>query len=284
MAHVGVLRVIEAARVPIDVIAGTSAGAIVGALYASGMSAEQIESVARSTTFRRWFALDTTGMGLFSTDGIHRLIDSALGEDVNIEDLPRPFMCVAVDLVSQEEVVFDSGPLADAVCASSAYPGLYAPVRIGNRMLFDGGVVNPVPFDVVRRYGVDRVIAVDLGLLETVFAASIRAESAHGGILWQWFYQASRQKMLQVVGRSLGIMARQLLNSKLQKSPPDIMICPRVEKVGLLDFELREVCFAAGETAARDCYTDLQVLTSSEPELVGWRKALARFKGAIAAQ
>lgn len=273
MAHTGVLQVLDEARVPIDVIVGTSAGAIVGALYAGGMSGREIKKYSQSLSFRKWFARDTSGMGLFSTDGMRRIVETALGSDVNIEDLAKPFACVAVDLDSQQEVIFDSGPLADAVCASSAYPGLFAPVKIGNRVCFDGGVLNPVPFDVVRRYGADYVIAVDLGLQEPFFSALGEMRVKRGSFLGQWFEQVARNNVIRVVERSLGIMSMQLRDNKLHQSPPDLMITPRVHNVGMLDFDQGEACCAEGEVAARLVQPQLERLLqrAARSSRVGYR-------------
>ncbi|MGE5263925.1 MAG: patatin-like phospholipase family protein [Acidobacteriota bacterium] len=275
MAHLGVLRVLEGAHVQIDIICGSSAGAMVGALYASGLASAQIQALARSLSFRQWFGRDKTGMGLFSTEGIRHILDHAIGEDTKIEDLQRPFMCVAVDLDSQKEVVLDSGPVADAVCASMAYPGLFAPVRIGDRMLFDGGVLNPVPFDIMRRYGADRVIAVDLGAPEPFFATLDSDAIRRGGVLWQLLYNLSHQQIFRVVERSLGIMAQELRNHKLADSPPDLIIYPRVRQVGLLDFGLIETCFAEGDAAAREMLPEIEKLVAPESGWMirqGWRR------------
>ncbi|MBI4787497.1 MAG: patatin-like phospholipase family protein [Chloroflexi bacterium] len=285
VAHIGVLRVLEAEHIPVDVIAGSSAGAIAGALFAAGKTADEIQLLMRQMTFRKWFARDSSGLGLFSTDGMHRLIESAVGEDVNIEDLPRRFVCVAVDLDAQQEVVFSSGPLADAVCASAAYPGLFAPVRNDGRMLFDGGVLNPVPFDVARRYGADCVIAVDLGAHEPFFATLDSAELRLGNPLWQLFYTLSHQKMFRVIERSLEIMLRQIRDQKFKESPPDLIIYPKVREIGLLDFHLVETCMANGEHAARELLPEIQRLANPPqpiPVPKPWQKLSARIRNAIA--
>lgn len=284
MAHVGVLRVLEAEHIAVDIIAGSSSGAIAGAFYAAGKTAAEIEALARKASFLKWFARDTTGMGLFSTAGIHHLIDDALGKDVNIQDLPKKFMCVAVDLETQQEVVFDSGPLADAICASSAYPGLYAPVSLAGRLLFDGGVLNPVPFDVVRRYGADRVIAVDLGSQEPFFTSDEDAMVRQGNMLWKTFYSVSHQRIFRVVQRSIGIMMRQLRDNKCAEWPPDIMILPDVKDIGLLDFHLVEACFTAGDAATCRALADIRQALAPPPAPVargGWQRQLERIKNAL---
>lgn len=276
MAHVSVLRVLEAAHVPIDIIVGTSAGAIVGALYAAGKSPEEIQRVARTWSARKWFGRDSTGMGLFSTGGIRRVIDTALGEDVHIEDLPRKFACVAVDIDSQKQVVFESGPVADAVCASAAYPGLFAPVRIANCYYFDGGVLNPVPFDVARRLGADRVIASDLGAQEPFFAALGQVSLRPSNVLWQWWYGMSHQPIFRIVERSIGIMSQEIRDQRLKASPPDVMITPSVYNIGLLDFGLIEECFAAGEKATIERLTEIERVVQAPVKPRAWGKLAKR--------
>ncbi len=281
MAHVGVLRVLEAAQIRVDIVAGTSAGAIVGALYAGGKSADEIQRLARDLSFRKWFARDSSGLGLFSTNGIRRVIDSALGEDAHIEDLPKKFACIAVDLDSQKQIVFDSGLVADAVCASAAYPGLYAPVRLGDRYLFDGGVLNPVPFDVARQLGADRVIASDLGAQEPFFASLNEFDVRKAGVLWQLFYAVSHQQVFRVIERSIGIMSQEIRNHKFAESPPDVIIFPRVDSIGLLDFGLMDACCDAGESAARELLPEIIRVTREPEARRQWRQWLARFRAGV---
>ncbi len=280
MAHIGVLRVLESAKIPVQVVTGTSAGAIVGALYAAGESPDEIEQLARERSIAHWFARDKSRMGLFSTDGICRLIEFALGQNVLIENLPRTFACVAVDLDSGEEVVFKSGPLAEAVCASCAFPGIFAPVRIGDRFLFDGGVTNPVPFDVARRLGANRVIACDLGAQEPFFTENAIGSFRHSNLLWNVFHRVSNQRIFKVVERSQRIMAQKLREYKMAGYPPDLMIYPRVEKVGLLDFDLSLECISAGEEAAREVLPQIERLMDSNISIGAWnpsrRKQLVR--------
>ncbi|MBP5277198.1 MAG: patatin-like phospholipase family protein [Prevotella sp.] len=149
-AEVGVLKVIEELGIPIDYIAGTSIGAILGGLYATGYRAEQLDSLFRS--------------GLWMTDNVLALLDRLTETDewVDFDELPIPFRCVAVDFDTQEEVVFSNGNLASAMRASMAIPGVYKPVLRDGKTLVDGGMANNLPVDVVKAMGADIVIAVDL--------------------------------------------------------------------------------------------------------------------------
>jgi NTE family protein len=214
IAHIGVLRVFESAQVPIDSIVGTSAGAIIGSMYAAGKSLDEIEAIIRRLRLQDRMARDRMGMGLFSTNGFRHVIESAVGADKRIEELPRCFAAVAVDMDLQTEKVFDSGLVAEAVCASAAFPGIFAPVRIGNHCYIDGGALNPVPFDVARQRGADIVIAVDLGAEEPLFTAGNSYSRRD-----EWFFRlivtVDQLKILRVMARAIGIMTRQLRVQKM---------------------------------------------------------------------
>jgi NTE family protein len=194
-AHVGVLKVIEELDVPIDYVAGTSMGAIVGALFATGYSADEIERLLDATDWERAltdnpdrrdrtmrkkeseaeflipYRLGFNGgevelpLGAIEGQHLDQILHSVFLSAVTIHDFDRlhiPFRAVATDLVSGEEVVLSSGSLADAVRASMSVPGVFAPVRIEGRLLVDGGMSNNLPVSVVREMGADIVIAVDI--------------------------------------------------------------------------------------------------------------------------
>jgi len=196
IAHVGVLQVLEKLHVPIDAIAGTSMGAVVGGLYASGLSPEQIEATLRSVNWQEAFRdrppredltlrrkqedenflvnfpigikggrpVLPTGLieGQSLTEMLRRLTLPVARID-SFDDLPTPFRAVATDLESGQEVVIGSGDLTSAMRASLSAPGVFAPVERGGRLLVDGGISDNVPVDVARAMGVDVVIVVDVG-------------------------------------------------------------------------------------------------------------------------
>jgi NTE family protein len=162
-AHVGVLQVLEERGIHPGIVTGTSSGALVGAAFAAGLDADEIERIARRFRWRRiarwslqprWGLLDTHGV----TDAIQHL----LGHDPRIEDLTRRFGAVATDLRTRQAVVIDHGFLSAALRATIAVPGLLPPVRLGGRLLADGGMVDNVPHAAARMLGADRVIVVHL--------------------------------------------------------------------------------------------------------------------------
>jgi len=263
IAHIGVLQVLESAHVPIDSIVGTSAGAIIGSMYAAGISLDEIEAILRRMRLQDWMARDRTGMGMFSTAGFRRLINSTIGTDKRIEELPRSFAAVAVDMGLQTEKIFDSGLVAEAVCASAAFPGIFAPVKIGDHSYIDGGTLNPVPFDVARQRGADVVIAVDLGAEEPLFTAGNLFPRRD-----EWFFRlivtVDQLKTLRVMARAIGIMTRQLRAQKIKQSPPDLILHPNVQNVGLMDFDLVDVCLEVGARAAQSALPEIaKIITPS---------------------
>ena len=195
-AHIGVLKVLEELRVPVDCVAGTSIGAIVGGIYAAGYTPQEIEDVMLAI---RWSDLlddrpdrrrvpyrrkqdDLTFLTRLEVGFNHGRfqLPSALveGQKLNFllqaltihtvgldsfDDLPVPFRAIATDLETGDEVVLDRGDLAHAIRASMAVPGVFSPVEIGGRLLVDGGLVNNLPVDQGRAMGADVVIAVDVG-------------------------------------------------------------------------------------------------------------------------
>lgn len=162
-AQAGVLQVLEERGIRPGIVAGTSAGALIGAAYAARLDADAIESavrgfrwshIARWSARPRWGVLDTHAV----TDAVHRI----LGEDPMIEDLPRRFGAYATDLRTRRGVILDHGPLSSALRATIAVPGLLPPVRRGGRLLADGGMIDNVPDRVTRALGATRTIIVRL--------------------------------------------------------------------------------------------------------------------------
>lgn len=162
-AHLGVLKVLKEHDIPIDMIAGTSAGSFAGAAFAAGMSINAIEELAGSLSWYRVSALSWSTMGLISNRPIADLVKNHFPFHT-FEELPIPFAAVATDLETGKEKVFkDKGDLGFAVCASCAIPGIFAPLQDDDgKMYVDGGTVCPVPTDTVRTMGADVVIAVDV--------------------------------------------------------------------------------------------------------------------------
>lgn len=161
-AHVGLLAAFEEAGIRPERVAGTSAGAIVAALYAFGVPPDRMRRILSPLTWRKVSGFSRTSLGLLSNEPVAELLEEEVGE-ARIEDADVPMAVVAADIHTGERVVLTEGPLGDAVRASAAIPGIYTPVVIHGRTLVDGGIVENVPVRVVRDLGADRVVAATLG-------------------------------------------------------------------------------------------------------------------------
>ncbi|MGQ9837761.1 MAG: patatin family protein [Cyanobacteriota bacterium] len=162
-AHIGVIRALEQARIPIGYIAGTSIGAFVGAIYAAG-ELDELEEFVRDLNWKMILSLFDVVFptcGLLDGNKIYDLLTEHL-QELCIEEAGIPFCCVATDLMTGQEVQLRSGKMADAVRASISIPGIFTPFQYKGQYLGDGGIVNPVPVQVVREMGADIVVAVNL--------------------------------------------------------------------------------------------------------------------------
>jgi len=154
-AHIGVFKFLEEQQIPVHGIAGTSMGAIVGGLYAYGYRADELEEVcATLNTFEiaKWFFPTFPRGGLIDSDNVKKFLSSLIGT-AKIENLPIPFRCVATDIVTGTEVVFDSGPLIDGIIASMSIQGMFKPYPCKGMYLCDGGLCNPVPWNIGYELG-----------------------------------------------------------------------------------------------------------------------------------
>lgn len=275
MAHVGVIEELTAAGIEIDLVAGTSAGAMVGAAWASG-HLEAFREIMCSLTRRKVIALfDPTWprVGLLEGRRPLELIGSTIGE--RIEELPRPYAAVATDLVTGEEVVLRTGSVAHAIRASAAIPGLFTPETLDGRMLVDGGLVNPVPVDVARRLGADFIIAVTvLGITDKV-PSEKPAESVQE-LAAQWlarlFPAAGRDVepdsdgdfvvpppdaevdqlgLIEIISRASRLVQARLAEERLLLHPPDGLIRVPLPQFSLFDFDRSADAVEAGRCAAR---------------------------------
>ncbi|NUO71760.1 MAG: patatin-like phospholipase family protein, partial [Frateuria sp.] len=225
-AHIGVIKMLEASGIHPDVVAGTSAGSVVGALYASGMDAFAMQQAAIALDQASLRDVRLFGGGLVQGQKLQDYIDGQVRQRP-IERLRLPFAAVATDLASGQRTVFTRGDTGQAVRASCSVPGVFEPALIGGRRYVDGGVVSPVPVDAARQLGADFVIAVDI---------SARSDGS------------LPTDMLGIVGRSVVIMGQHLGAQELARA--DVVVRPQVNAIGATDFEQRDRAIMEGERAA----------------------------------
>ena len=283
-AHIGVLRALAEAGIKPDVIAGCSVGAVVGGCYAAG-KLDELESFARLLTKRRIMGLLDFHMsrsGLIGGDRLGRLLDVDLGA-TRVEDLPIRFASVATELSTGHEIWLTRGRVVDALRASYALPGVFQPVRLGGRWLMDGALVNPVPVTVARALGADLVICVNLNgeikLRGTVIQtqpedpadpadpAPRPVDDEAGGFrfLPSWRGEAGKRGerpdppgIGAVLTDAFNITQDRISRSRLAGDPPDMMVSPKLQSVGLFEFHRAAECIDRGREAAQRLLSDLR--------------------------
>jgi NTE family protein len=227
-AHIGVLKILEANGIPMHMVVGTSAGSFVASLYAYGYSAYQLQKLAFSVEKGDIVDLTVPDNGFIKGEKLEVYVNRAV-RNTPLESLRIPCYAVAADIGSGKEIVFGRGDTGKAVRASCSIPGVFRPVRIGDRTFVDGGVVSPVPVDAARRLGADVVIAVDI------------SADASG---------ATPESTVETLLQSVGIMYANL--ASLQLSRADVVIRPKVGHIGASDFTKRHEAILEGEVAAQE--------------------------------
>jgi NTE family protein len=248
LAHIGVLKVLERARIPIDYLAGTSMGGVIAAGYAAGLSPEFMEREAlrmsRYSQLARLFDLSLPGAGLVEGKKMREYLARHLGERT-FADLEIPLALMAVDLLTGQEVALTEGPVVDAVRATISLPGIFAPIRLDNRLLVDGGVLNNLPADVVRNMDAEVVIAVDVSIPLEALPEVPDGNGRHLPL-------TQVPLTVQTLRRTLGVMMAHMQAQKLAQARPEVLIRPELNKgITLLSgFNRAAEVIAAGERAA----------------------------------
>jgi len=242
LAHVGVLATLEKEGIPIDMIAGTSMGSIIGAFYAAGKDISQITETVVSLNWRRMLSLiDFTlpKTGFIKGEKIKNWLNSIIG-DIGFEDLKIPFACVATDINTGEEVVIKQGSVVEAVRASASIPVIFTPAKYQGRYLIDGGLVNPVPIRVLKQMGAAFTIAVNVN--------SYIANGTQGNNNGQ-IENPKAPNIFSIVMRMLSIMGYQAAMSGLKEA--DVTITPKVGHIKPGNFHRARECILQGQQATR---------------------------------
>ena len=281
-AHLGVLRALERYGFRPDVIAGTSIGAMVGGAYLAG-HAKTLEDWARGLSkvgVMSYLDFRVRAAGMIGGRHLVEAMEEHFA-GVRIEDLNRPFVAVATDLVTGHEVWLRDGNLIQAMRASFSLPGVFEPMRVADRWLVDGALVNPVPVSVCQALGAELVVAVNVNadqlgktrrrgtgvpsiagfdLLREIEKGSATAPGAKLGALTRRVFrrETNRPSMFGVMISSLGIVQDRITRSRLAGEPPDVHITPRLGHVGLFEFDRAEEIIAEGEAAVERALPDLR--------------------------
>ncbi len=247
-AHIGVIEVLEEFGLKIKSIAGSSMGAVIGGIYSANKLDVYKEWVTGLDKIDVWKMLDLsfTKKGIFKGDRIINFLEKALIGHYEIEDFQVKFTAVAVDIVSHREVWFSRGPLFDAIRASIAIPGLFTPVYMENKILVDGGILNPLPIAPVLNDHNDLIIAVDVN-------SSREADS----ILLKHFQKSSDKhseelNMLNILMQSINIMQNKISKFRLASYSPDLVIEIPKYCCGIFDFHRAEEMIKIGRIIAKN--------------------------------
>jgi len=238
LAHIGVLEVLEKEGIPIDMIAGTSAGAAIGALYAQGKHASQIKDLALNMGWKQLVSLVDLALprsGFIEGMRIKNLLKSIIG-DIEFSDLRIPLACVTTDIRSGEEVVISQGSVLEGVRASISIPVIFTAVKWQDRYLVDGGLINPVPVSTVREMGADFIIAVNV--IPDIGDRTQRPQ------------EFKAPGIFHVMLQSIYIATYSLVRSSLEGA--DIVIEPQVTHIGYGDFYRVRDCISQGELATQE--------------------------------
>ena len=244
LAHIGILKALEEARVPVNFVAGTSVGAIIGACYCTGLSAAELEEIARALRFKDFARWTVSRFSLYNNDRLTRFCARVL-EASTFEELKVPLAITATDFRNGEAVVFTRGPLVPAIRASCAYPGMFLPVEIDGRDYIDGMLAYEVPTTPLRRMGTDRVIGVRLSAC--------------------WDQNRAPRHLFEVIGQCFSIAQDKL--SEAWKKDADLILEPDVRGYSYDCFDRCDELIAMGESAARAVLPQLRMLLNI-PEAV----------------
>jgi NTE family protein len=275
-AHIGIVRALLARGIAPDIVVGTSIGAAVGGAYVTG-HLDAFEVWARSLQPRSvlsYLDIQLNGSGLIGGGKLAAELEQSIGRRL-IEELPLKFAAIATEVATGHEIWLTRGRLVEAIRASYALPGIFSPVMIGDRWLVDGALVNPVPVSAARALGAEIVIAVNLNADSFGHGGTIAAYgtppdapepqaaepapprrgiskffSAERTMKREFFGSVGRPGISTVMVEAFNIMQDRITRARLAGDPPDVLISPRVAKIGWFDFHRGEEIIAHGRRAA----------------------------------
>lgn len=246
-AHAGVLQTLEEERLEFDGIAGTSMGAVIGAAHAAGIPAREIQNLLRKHLPDSAAILDK-GLPLVSFyrgEKLNQVLMDVFGE-LQFEDLQIPFYCNSTDLNSGDSLIFESGYVSMALRASVSIPGVFPPVQMPPYTLVDGGILNNLPGDVLRRRGFSRVAGINVTPMSDDRSSQTHVDFSEGvGGVWEYF---SRPPVLSIITRSIAVEGRELMRFRLEDF--DFILNPEIGPFDLFDFHRHDEIFEAGKKEA----------------------------------
>jgi len=250
LAHVGVLAVLQEEGIPIDMIAGTSAGAVMGAIYAGSGDTGWMKEQAVDPSWKGMSPMIDPSFprtGLIKGKKIRTILSRFVGGNIKFTDLKIPFACVATDIDTGEEIIINSGSVPDALRATISVPGIFTVVKYEGRYLVDGGLTTPVPVSVVKNMGADFVIAVNVNPDVT----------GRMGKTYRHRVEANKEpNIFQVMMQSIYITTHSLALNNMAEA--DIVIEPDLAYIGATEFSRADELVELGEQATREAMPEIK--------------------------
>lgn len=281
-SHIGVIKALLREGIEPDIVCGTSVGAIIGGAYVTG-NLDKLEHWVLGSTrsdVLRFFDISFLRAGFVDTNRLNEfLLSYVAAEDELIENIPKKYAAVSTDLDTGREVWLTEGPLAEAVRASMALPGLFPAVRHKQRWLVDGGLVNPIPVSVCRAMGADIVIAVNLnsGIIgkhtnassvvtpttdKGVFGSSVQRAKAYTSSIFPSHDEKEEVPgLFYAIANSINIVQDRITRSRLAGDPADILLSPHLNDLGMLEFHRAAEAIREGEDCVHKALAEIRRMT-----------------------
>lgn len=261
LAHVGLLKVLERNKIQFDYISGSSMGAVIGALYSRGESADNIEAFVK----KYFGGLDTPFdptipvISFFKGRKMKAMLKEIFGDD-RLEDSKIPFVTSAIDLHAGEECAFDKGPFWEALLCTMSLPVVFPPVSIGERLFIDGGVLNNVPDDLIRRKGADKILSVNVSPLKdkTFYQLFDDKNNANRSMLRSLWEYIKYPPILKIMGRASMLEGREITKAKVSRM--DLFLHFHLEEFNLFDFSRYKEIIDKGEAEAEKNFPEIKKL------------------------
>jgi len=260
LAHIGVIKILEQNNIPIDFIAGTSVGSMIGGFYAFSKNISEIEDIALKNNFNEYFSMffdPVLSQGIIKGGKVVKFIEKYIGQ-TDFESLKIPFACTTTNIMDGEAIIKNTGKVAPAIRASISIPVFFQPIEQDGKYLTDGGMSVPVPVQVVRDMGADIVIAVN------IYKNYIKTNATKPGIF-------------RVADNSTDILLHHLANENVKTA--DIVISPKVEDFSwenLFTTEKSQEVILAGEIATKEKINEIKRIMSS-PKNPWWKETVKKF-------
>lgn len=275
--HIGVIKALSRIGIEPDIICGCSVGALVGASYCAGNLGKLEDWLLKLTKMEvaSFFELNWSFNGFVDAKRLEKFLNNYVcDEDRCIEDLDKSFATVSTDLERGREIWFTSGSVLQSVWASMSLPGLFPPIQVDDKWLIDGGLVNPVPVSVCRAMGADLVIAVNLNgdIVGKHMGKKPEVEPSYGfadrfiksikeyseSIFPEKSEEAKSPGLFDAIASSINITQDRITRSRMAGDPPDILLSPKLSKVGLLEFHRASEAIEEGEACVERMMSEIK--------------------------